>query len=51
MMVLRGAAGNFCAMQKYLMTGFAVCSQICQGYVTPEPTPCGHICVMYCVGK
>lgn len=31
--------------------GAAPCSTICQPYTPPSPTPCGSICVLYCVGK
>ncbi len=27
------------------------CSTICVGYEPTEQTPCGNICVQYCVGK
>jgi len=57
MKILRDSNGSFQAMNRMQNTvngnrAMAPCAHICQPYSVPGGgTPCGSICVMYCVGK
>ena len=55
MTVLRKQSGDLVSKQKQVqfrkMSLNAPCQTICQPYTPPNPTPCGSICVLYCVGK
>lgn len=54
MKVLRGLRADIVTKQLEIQlkkNSNGSCGTICQPYSPPEPTPCGSVCMLYCVGK